>query len=67
MPKIGKNFNQAEYTKQFQKEHYYRLNVVLPKDLRPVIDEAVSRAGTSKNAYIKSAIMEKIEREGQHE
>ena len=62
MPKTTKNFNQAEYTKQFQKENYYRLNVVLPKDLRPVIDDAVSKSGMSKNAFIKAAILEKIER-----
>lgn len=63
MPKIEKTFNKSEYDKQFQKDNYYRLNVVLPKDLRTVIDEAVSRSGMSKNAYIKSAIMEKIERD----
>ena len=63
MPKVEKNFNQAEYTKQFQKENYYRLNVVLPKELRSVIDEAVKNAGVSKNAFIKAAILEKIERE----
>ena len=64
MPKVEKKFNQAEYTKQFQKENYYRLNVVLPKELRSFIDEAVSKSGMSKNAFIKSAIMEKIERDG---
>ncbi len=64
MPKVTKNFDQAAYTKQFQKEHYYRLNVVLPKDMRPVIDAAVASSGMSKNAFIKAAIMEKLERDG---
>ena len=64
MPKITKTFDQAAYTKQFQKEHYYRLNVVLPKDMRQTIDEAVKQSGMSKNAFIKSAIMEKLERDG---
>ena len=59
MPKMEKTFNQSEYTKQFQKENYYRLNVVLPKDMRAVIDEAVKASGMSKNAFIKEAIMEK--------
>lgn len=63
MPKVEKEFDQVAYNRQFEKEHYYRLNVVLPKELRPVIDNAVAKAGTSKNAYIKSAILEKIERE----
>ena len=65
MPKINKEFNKAEYNKQYEKDNYYRLNVLLPKDLRPVIDEAVSRSGKSKNAFIKSAILEKIERESE--
>ena len=60
MPKMEKTFNQSEYTKQFQKENYYRLNVVLPKDMRAVIDAAVKASGMSKNAFIKEAIIEKI-------
>lgn len=65
MPKVKKEFDKAAYNKQFEKDNYYRLNVVLPKDLRPVIDEAVARAGTSKNAFIKAAILEKIEKESE--
>lgn len=64
MSKTEKKFNKAEYDKQFQKENYYRLNVVLPKDMRPIIDEAVSKSGMSKNAYIKEAIEQKLERDG---
>lgn len=60
MPKMEKTFNKSEYDKQFQKENYYRLNVVLPKDMRAVIDEAVKASGMSKNAFIKEAIIEKI-------
>lgn len=60
MPKIEKKFNQAEYTREYQKENYYRLNVVLPKDMRERIDQAVARSGKSKNAYIREAIEEKM-------
>ena len=62
MPILTKEFNQAEYTKQYEKTHYYRLNVVLPKEMREVIDEAVKASGLSKNAFIKEAILEKIGR-----
>lgn len=65
MPKTTKNFNKAEYDKQFQKEKYYRLNVVLPKDMRAVIDGVVAKSGKSKNAFIREAIEEKIERESE--
>lgn len=64
MPKVTKDFDKAAYDKQFQKDHYYRLNVVLPKDMRQVIDAAVASSGMSKNAFIKAAIMEKLERDG---
>lgn len=63
MPKVEKKFDQAAYNRQFEKENYYRLNVVLPKDLRTVIDAAVSKTDMSKNAFIKAAILEKIERD----
>ena len=65
MPKTTKKFNKAEYDKQFQKENYYRLNVVLPKDMRVVIDGVVANSGKSKNAFIREAIEEKIERESE--
>ncbi len=63
MPKIEKNFNKAEYDKEFQKQNYYRLNVVLPKELRETIDEAVAKSGKSKNQYIREAVLEKLERD----
>lgn len=63
MPKISTSFVKAEYDKKYEKEHYYRLNVVLPKELRPIIDAAAAAAGQSKNSFIRSAILEKIERE----
>lgn len=62
MPKVTKEFDQVEYNRKYEKDHYYRLNVVLPKEMRPVIDAAVKSAGVSKNAFIKAAILEKIER-----
>ena len=62
MPKINKEFNKYEYDKQYHKEHYYRMNVVLPKEMRAVIDEAASRAGVSKNRFIIDAIQEKIDK-----
>ena len=60
MPKAEKKFNQAEYTRKYQQENYYRLNVVLPKDMRERIDQAAARSGKSKNAYIREAIEEKM-------
>lgn len=56
MPKTEKKFNKSEYDRQFQKKTYYRLNVVLPKNWRELIDESAARAGMSKNAFIKQAI-----------
>lgn len=60
MPKINKEFDRAAYNKEYEKEKYYRLNVVLPKDMRERIDQAAARSGKSKNAYIREAIEEKI-------
>ena len=60
MPKTEKNFNKTEYDKKYQKENYYRLNVVLPKSMRERIDQAAARSGKSKNAYIREAIEEKM-------
>lgn len=61
MPKKEKTFNKAEYDKQFMRDNYYRLTVVLPKEMRAVIDEAASKAGVSKNGFVIDAIQEKID------
>lgn len=60
MKKNEKKFDKAKYDKEYQKANYYRLNVVLPKDMRERIDQAVARSGKSKNAYIREAIEEKM-------
>lgn len=63
MPKINKGFNQAEYNAEYHKKHYKNISVVLKLDEAAALDEAVKLAGVKRSAYIKSAILEKIERE----
>lgn len=60
MKKTEKKFDKAKYDREYQRQNYYRLNVVLPKDMRERIDQAVARSGKSKNAYIREAIEEKM-------
>ena len=60
MKKTEKKFDKAKYDREYQRQNYYRLNVVLPKDMRERIDQAVARSGKSKDAYIREAIEEKM-------
>lgn len=61
---VEKKFDKYEYSKAYHKEHYYRMNIAIPKDMRSMIDEASKEAGMSKNAWLKEAIMEKLARQG---
>ena len=48
------------HQKKYHEEHYYRYNIVIPKEMRPLIDEAAKAAGMSKNAWLKEAIETKL-------
>ncbi len=63
MPKIATGYVKNEYDKKYEKEHYYRLNVVLKKEMRETIDAAAAAAGQSKNSWVAQAIQERLDRE----
>lgn len=63
MPKVTKEFDQASYTKAYQKEHYKKVSVIMKLDAAEKLESAVKKAGVTKSAYINAAIAEKIERD----
>lgn len=62
MPKISKTFDRIAYNRQYNENNYFRINLTLPKDFETDFLKAVEKSGLSKNAFIRSAILEKIER-----
>lgn len=61
---MAEKFDKVAYNTAYNKENYYRLNIVLPKDMRSIVEEAAKSAGMSKNAWFKEAIEEKLARQG---
>ncbi len=59
-----KKFDKYEYDRKYHAEHYCRFGLALPKEMKEVIEKAAADAGMSRNAFIKSAIEEKIARLG---
>ena len=51
------------YQNDFIKQAYDRINLTVPKGQKEVIQAAAERAGESVNAYINTAIAERMERE----
>ena len=51
-----------ERNKEYQKEHYKRMNIVLKPDLLDQINQAAADAGMSKNGWIVDAISEKLKK-----
>lgn len=49
-----------ERNKEYQKEHYKRLNIVLKPELWEQINQAAADAGMSKNGWIIEAIQCKL-------
>ena len=52
-----------ERNKEYQKEHYKRMNIVLKPDLLEQINQAATDAGQSKNSWIVDAILDKLKTE----
>lgn len=62
MPKVTKEFDKIAYNRRYNEEKYFRVNLTMPKEFETDFLQAVEKSGLSKNAFIKAAIMEKIER-----
>ena len=52
-----------ERNKEYQKEHYKRMNIVLKPELLEQINQAAKDAGQSKNSWIVDAILDKLKTE----
>ena len=52
-----------ERNKEYQKEHYKRLNIVLKPELLEQINQAAAAEGMSKNGWIVDAILDKLKTE----
>lgn len=52
-----------ERNKEYQKEHYKRMNIVLKPELLEQINQAAKDAGQSKNGWIVDAILDKLKTE----
>lgn len=52
-----------ERNKEYQKEHYKRMNIVLKPELLEQINQAAKDAGQSKNGWIVDAILEKLKKQ----
>ena len=52
-----------ERNKEYQKEHYKRLNIVLKPELLEQINQAAAAEGMSKNSWIVDAILDKLKTE----
>ena len=52
-----------KYNNEFNKKAYDRINLTVPKGNKEVIQTAAQAVGESVNAYIYSAILQRMERE----
>ena len=52
-----------ERNKEYQKEHYKRMNIVFKPELLDRINQAAKDAGQSKNSWIVDAILDKLKTE----
>ena len=64
MPKLTKEFDQTEYIKQYQREHYKKMAVICAIEEGKRIEQAAKAAGMTKSAYMKRAILDMVERDG---
>lgn len=66
MPKINKEFNQAEYVANYQREHYKKITAAFTKEEAAEVEQAAEASGLTRSAYIKQAVAEKIDRDSKN-
>ena len=66
MPKVTKEFNKAEYDKQFQRERYKKITAAFTKEEAAEVERAAEASGLTRSAYIKQAVFEKIDRDSKN-
>lgn len=64
MPKVNTGFNKSEYDQAYHKAKYKNLAAAFTKEEAQAVEDAAAATGMSKSQFIKTAVFEKIEREG---
>lgn len=59
---MSEKFNEVKYKNEFRKKTYYSAQVLFAKDDEPIIKTAAANAGQSVSEFIKTAVMERIDR-----
>lgn len=65
MPRINNNFNQSAYNQKYVNDHYKKITAVFKFDEAAELEAAANNSGMTKSQYIKTAVLEKIERESE--
>ena len=53
---VKPKFNKTEYDNRYQREHYDRINLIVPKGLKEEIKKAAESKGMNMSRYIISLI-----------
>lgn len=56
-------FNQGEYIREYRKENYGRMEILVRKDFKEEIKAAAKAAGQSVNEYVIEAVKARMEKE----
>lgn len=59
---MSEKFNETKYKNDYNRANYYTARVVFPKADENLIKSAAANAGKSVSDFIKTAVMEKIEK-----
>lgn len=59
---MSEKFDEIKYKNDYNRANYYTARVVFPKSDENLIKSAAANAGKSISDFIKTAVMEKIEK-----
>lgn len=59
---MAEKFNQNKYDVEYKRANYYKPSVLFPKSAETLIRSAAADAGQSVGEFIKTAVMEKVEK-----
>ena len=60
MKEVKKEFNETKYNNDYKRDHYDRLNFLMPKGTKERIKAAADKNGVASSEYVRQAIEKQL-------
>lgn len=60
MPPWEGSMQSTKYKAEYAREHYSRIEFTIPKEAKPMLEEAATKQGEKLTEYVKNAVLQRM-------